>query len=281
MLQFQHISILPMNSDKESYDLGHKIRHYRMRSGMSQFELEVKIGAASGSLSRIEHGMVNPTKETLSKIINTLKLKPSEIAELLGLSLYTTEELILAINSFSASLNLEVMLQAAVDVMFDLFPNYNGGVIFLINQDQNKLYSKTVSNMPFIDLIFKMLPGKFSELEVPLQGNQNLIAKTTNNGEIYESKDILDFSRGYIPNVIANAICKLTKFKYGITMPLLYQNKLIGSVAYTKRVSEAFTNEEKHLLTLLNNQIAIAIKNAEEFTKIKLELQNLKQKYNE
>lgn len=58
--------------------LGEKIRKFRKRAGMSQLDLEVAIGAAAGSISRIENGEVNPTKETLSRIANSLSLKPSD-----------------------------------------------------------------------------------------------------------------------------------------------------------------------------------------------------------
>lgn len=54
--------------------LGQKIKFFRKRAKVSQFELEGKIGASAGSLSRIESGEVNPTKETLEKIKKALNL---------------------------------------------------------------------------------------------------------------------------------------------------------------------------------------------------------------
>jgi len=41
--------------------VGEKIRAYRRRAGYSQFDLEIELDAAAGSLSRIENGFVNPT----------------------------------------------------------------------------------------------------------------------------------------------------------------------------------------------------------------------------
>lgn len=58
--------------------IGDKIRFFRKRSGVSQFDLETAIEASPGSLSRIENGSTNPTKETLHKIIKHLHLNLRE-----------------------------------------------------------------------------------------------------------------------------------------------------------------------------------------------------------
>ena len=54
---------------------------------MTQQELELGIGASFGHISRIESGKINPTKETLLKIAEVLKLKQKEINYLLGVGL--------------------------------------------------------------------------------------------------------------------------------------------------------------------------------------------------
>lgn len=42
--------------------VGEKIRRFRKRAGVSQFELELRINASPGSISRIESGQVNVLK---------------------------------------------------------------------------------------------------------------------------------------------------------------------------------------------------------------------------
>lgn len=64
--------------------IGKKLRFFRNRAGLSQLDLETEIGLASGVISRIEKGKTNPTKETLTKIIQTLKLSDSESSYLSG-----------------------------------------------------------------------------------------------------------------------------------------------------------------------------------------------------
>lgn len=54
---------------------------------MSQLDLEMTINSSPGSISRIENGKINPTKETLHKIADALCLNCFERAELLGINI--------------------------------------------------------------------------------------------------------------------------------------------------------------------------------------------------
>lgn len=65
-------------------DLGLKIRLFRERSGMHQLDLELAMDAAPSSISRIETGKVNPTKETLRLIGEKLNLNHKELDYLIG-----------------------------------------------------------------------------------------------------------------------------------------------------------------------------------------------------
>lgn len=260
----------------DEISLGEKIRAYRKRANLSQFDLELEINAAQGMISRIENNSVRPTKETLSKISTVLKLKPSEVVDLLDLNILTTEELILAINSLSSSLELDEVLQTAVDIMFDLYPNYNGGVILLFDFETNSLNSRTVSNMPKIEFVHKFLPKRLTEYYISLNAKDSLIADSYINLRNNESNILHNFSKGAMSDWIADRVSKILSFKYGISMPLIYLNEPIGVVLYTKRILEPFTEYEQKALGLLNEQIAIAIKNAEKFEELKSQLKHLK-----
>lgn len=81
---------MPKNNTKlknEELCLGDKIRLYRKRSGLSQLSLEIEAMIPIGSVCRIERNLVNPSKETISRIAQTLKLTPLEIADLFGINL--------------------------------------------------------------------------------------------------------------------------------------------------------------------------------------------------
>lgn len=66
---------------------GEKVKLYRKKAGITQLELELRINAAFGSISRIENGVTNPTKETLFAIAKALGLGPFETADLSGINL--------------------------------------------------------------------------------------------------------------------------------------------------------------------------------------------------
>ncbi len=68
-------------------NLGQRIKYFRKRSKLSQMELELRINAAFGSVSRMENGITNPTKETLFSIAEALGLSAIETATLFGINI--------------------------------------------------------------------------------------------------------------------------------------------------------------------------------------------------
>jgi transcriptional regulator with XRE-family HTH domain len=64
--------------------LGRKIYILREDRSLSQTKLEVEAGLSFGTLSRIENGSINPTKETLVKIAKVLELKDDEFVYLIN-----------------------------------------------------------------------------------------------------------------------------------------------------------------------------------------------------
>ena len=74
--------------------LGQKIKLYRQRAKLSQFELEIEIGASAGSISRLENNLVNPTKETLLHLSQVLDLSFDEKVDFFGLNYAEVEKYI-------------------------------------------------------------------------------------------------------------------------------------------------------------------------------------------
>lgn len=260
-------------------NIGEKIRKFRQGQSLSQMDLEMEIGASTGSISRIENNLVKPTKETLSKIAKALKLKPSEVADLLGLKIFSPEELIIAINTLSKCLDLETTLQTAVDIMFDLYPNYNGGVVLLVDETKQYVGSKTVSKMPRVEVVHRLLPKNILEYYIPIENKHgNLIAKSVKNRANYQSFDIADFSKGEIDDNITRTIGRVLGFKCGIAIPMIFEDEVIGATLYTKSVKEEFTEEEKKILMLLNDQLAISIRKAQLFEEIQSQMKSITDK---
>lgn len=100
--------------------LGQRIRSFRKRAGLSQMNLEIELDASPGSLSRIENGEVNPTKETLLKIVRILNLSDSERRYLYGDLFMPASELEIesAIKSVSVYFNTKGTLAYLLDERF-------------------------------------------------------------------------------------------------------------------------------------------------------------------
>ena len=65
--------------------LGRKIYVLREERKLSQSKLEVEAGLSFGTISRIENGVINPTKETIIKIAQNMNLNESEFGYLLNI----------------------------------------------------------------------------------------------------------------------------------------------------------------------------------------------------
>ncbi|CAG1021548.1 hypothetical protein DOJK_01069 [Patescibacteria group bacterium] len=81
---------------------GKRIKYFRKRANVTQLELELRINASFGSISRMETGLTNPTKETLFAIANALNLTGLETAILFGIDITSY--------NISQSQNLEIKL---------------------------------------------------------------------------------------------------------------------------------------------------------------------------
>ena len=260
--------------NKNYYELGQKIRNFRKRANKSQMDLELEIGAAPGSLSRIENGEVNPTKETLMKIGDALQLNTTEIANLQNIEVLSPEEVMKAINTFTRSLDIDEIIRSAVDILFRLYPNYNGSVVFLQDEDnENILRPKAVSQMPGIQKVYQLIGGGVDMYPLVLndeKSKESNVVRTFKTGEyIIDNEKLSNFSRGAINDNIADAVGIILGFKTGITMPLDYGAKRIGVMMYTKDIDEGFSAYEQKILKLLTDQIAIAVSNARLFKELK------------
>jgi transcriptional regulator with XRE-family HTH domain len=107
--------------------LGSKIQFFRKRASLSQMQLEIKLGASTGSISRIESGVVNPTKETIEKIINALKLNQTEANYLLG---------------FGHEEPNELQIQKAIEEVHPIFENPTNFSYLIDNRDRIIYVSK-------------------------------------------------------------------------------------------------------------------------------------------
>ena len=68
--------------------IGKVLKILRLERKLSQFKVEIMCNLSHGTISRIENGAVNPTKETLFVIAKELKLNREELVQLFGIEAF-------------------------------------------------------------------------------------------------------------------------------------------------------------------------------------------------
>jgi len=133
--------------------LGRRIKYFRKRAQISQFDLENEIGASAGVISRIESGKVNPTKETVREIAEYLKLDRKGIDYLIGPIAQPADEKEIqnAINAVKNHLSKKNIFGYLIDARFravyfseglkQLFAPYITGSL---NEVEQRLLGKTL-----------------------------------------------------------------------------------------------------------------------------------------
>ncbi|MDQ6985418.1 MAG: hypothetical protein Q9M91_01465 [Candidatus Dojkabacteria bacterium] len=144
-----------------------------------------------------------------------------------------------SIKEISKSFDLDTTLQLAVDNMYNIFPNYNGSIIFKV--EDNRLWSQTVSMIPKIEKALKYVPQKVNELNIAMDiDSKNLVVQSILNNKVIQSNSLSEFTEGAVSTVGSKMIEKILGFKVGISIPMLKGDEMIGAVFYTKRNDERF-----------------------------------------
>ena len=253
--------------------LGEKIRKFRNRAGLSQLDLECKIGAASGSVSRIESGKINPTKETVQRIIDVLDLSPIEIASLFNIEPNNIASLISVAKHINDSFQVDEILQQSVNKIANEL-NLLGAGIFLTDGDT--LCSKTLTQKWFTEAYRKLLSKPYEMHRISLSDHgDNYIVRCINERKAYYTEIFYDATKHAYTKLVTELLSKLIGFKCGIAVPLEYCGEVIGAVFYAKDYIDDFSLEMP-ILKAFNEHIAVTIANAQKYEKLETEIKKLK-----
>jgi transcriptional regulator with XRE-family HTH domain len=238
--------------------VGEKIKKFRKRAGVSQFELELRINASPGSISRIESGQVNPTKETISKIVQVLNLKMQEAAALYEIRTDELPQLVQLAKKLSSKLNLDELLQDAVNqTVYDL--NLFGCILFLC--DDEYVYAKTQTDTWYLKFVNAILPQPLGTMKLSLKDTENYVVKTIVERKPQMTTILHNFSKNVFPDRISDVIQKYNGTKCGISLPMIVDDKVIGALVFSKNNEDNFDVEYK-VLEAFTVHIAISIMNA-------------------
>lgn len=235
--------------------LGQKIKKYRLRSGKSQLDLELETGLSTGTLSRIENGVINPTKETIIAISKALELTDEQIASLFSLNVYNTLELLKVINKFSEELDSDKSIQIAIDEISDKMNFRNVSILlldetilrgYLMNHNKNSSNAMSMVNVPFNQLI----------VEPPT--SKSILLKSALEGKVFQSNRIFEFGHSAVPEELADKMQKMTKINTAIVLPLEFRGTKLGCIFFAKEETESYESELP-LIWAFTRQIAIEI----------------------
>ncbi len=242
--------------------LGKKIKQFRKRAGLSQLSLELAIEASPGSLSRIENGKVNPTKETIIDIARVLELETREIASLFGIEVYDSKHLFEETTTILSTHKLQEVLDRAVNnLIFKM--GYIGSCIFLVEGD--KVGFSSMTNSKLGDKVLACLDRPLSSLFLSLsKDTSSLIVKAIKENKVCFTHYIRDFAVPAVTVETADKIQEETGDKSNIIYPLFTDKEPFGAIAYVKNVVSDF-KDERETLGIISKQIAIAIQNAKKF----------------
>lgn len=220
--------------------VGEKIRNFRKRAGISQLELEMRIGTSPGSISRIESGEVNPTKETLLKIIDALDLVSIEATSLFDIE--TNISSLLKIPSeLLNSKDLNEILRKSVNI---IVAELNLLSAFITVRKGNKLYSLSTTDRWFNKIVFKIIPVPFHELNVDLiTDKDNLCVKSFLEQKIFISNSLEEFTVPAVSPNLVGLMNKVTGFKSGIVFPIMYKGESLGTFFTGKNFYDDFRSE--------------------------------------
>lgn len=171
-------------------------------------------------------------------------------------------EMLITVNSaIASSLKLDEILQVTVNEMVKTM-GYFGGVIFLVDKEEQVLRSKTVSETWYTKAALKFIQSSFESLYVPLEeDSNNLAVQTVLKKENCVSPNLGDFVVPAVSDSVASALQRVTGHKSGITVPLIFRDECLGALMFTKNVADDFSADIK-IIEAFAKQLTIAIRNS-------------------
>lgn len=264
--------------------LGEKIEAFRKRAKMSQLDLEIEIGAGQGSLSRIENNQVNPTKETLLKLVDVLNLSPVESASLFSIDI---EPEVRKVIDVSQTLNEADSLEEMINVItrkISIFAGGNASTLWFWDSEKSYLNLKRIMALPkviaFVENVLHIPWDNITFDASNIEYQKSDYIKCILENKPVVSNTLYDLASPMVNRTICSIISKWLNFNLAVSLPLSFKGIKLGVFSLIwdgDRVSE----KDLRFLQAYADQIAVAIYNAQKYEKLNKELNDLKKKYGE
>ena len=244
-------------------NLGQKIKKFRKRAGMSQLELEAAIGASPGSISRMESGKVNPSKETLNEISNALNISSEEAASLHGIEVFSISKYAQIINAALLKSDLEGRIRELINFTSRLKENYEGGALFIQEENNPNVVRCVEVSMDAtgVKKVLEILPLPIGLLTVDSSKfPNNLVIKSIKEKHILQSFSLWDYGLGFVNSNIMKLIEKFLPRAVSLAIiPFKIKENLYGAILFSKKIKEKFSESEIEELKLITEQISIML----------------------
>ncbi len=257
-------------------NIGLKIKKFRKRAKISQFELEIRMSAASGSISRMENGDVNPTKETLLKIIEVLNIPPGDAASLFNINIDTE---VRKMADVSVRLNEPENFDQMLDVITNKISIYAGGnaaTLWLWDEFNSTLRLERIMAIPkvvaFVEKVLKISSNKLVLDSKNIEQSKNHYLQCILQKKVIVSSYVSQLAHTVLNKTMSAIVEKWLNFKIAVSLPLMFKDKILGVFSLIWDGDEL---TQKHINNLQSyaDQIAIAIYNVQKY-------QELEEKYN-
>ncbi len=205
------------------------IRKFRTARNISQFDLELGINAGLGSISKIEQSKIEPSKETLTKIIEYLKLPAYEAMMLFGLNFKEHDNILAAIENIHAQTNLKNTLQACADGVSKVL-NVSGSAIYLVSGDE--LIFKAISKQWFTSRILNMLGDQTKKIRYRIDpDSQSPQARSASLKQLVVDDSLYTSLKPHVGKALSDLIQSIVGIERIAYLPIVdIDEKLVGLI---------------------------------------------------
>jgi len=182
----------------------------------------------------------------ISRDITAVK-KAEELAQVRAQRLMTTSEIA---RDTSGLLDLEVLLNNAVNLVLDRFGYYHASIFLIDPLGENAILRESTGEA---GMRMKTLGHKLAV------GSSSIVGQVTSRGEPLVVNEVRRYEH-YFPNPY------LPDTRAEMAIPLKMGNRVLGALDVQSTMVNAFSTEDVNTLQILADQLAIAIINAELYT---------------
>ncbi len=229
-----------------------------LRKWIENFQLHT---SKDKNLTSYNFSIPTDTYQKLEKICTQNDLKRSELLRSV-ISSQIEENKYKLIYSKINYYNLQNLYQNAVDTITKEL-NLLGAVVGIIDKD--RLYSQALSTKWYSQKLFGLMPKSLNEYYISITHHpDNLITQAILNKKPYVTHDLYDISKYAYNPTLSRVASSLVGFKSGIVLPIMHNQKVLGTLFIMSAEQTDFTDKQKALEKYCNN-LAKSIINFLEF----------------